>query len=452
MRLKCPHCGAHGMVPAVLSGRVLRCSRCLNYFLIPSAAGQSPVAEYASRTHPNTLPAADDRVLEQEGPEEGTSGADDVEHNKESEPTIVISDDAVADRSGQAHSVGTDQGDQSDRLVSGSEEPDFPDLSAQQVAWERVAAETEPRADAIAVAAPDENRLASTQAADNEHQLQQELHALLAENRSGTEKIDDSVARETDLDTVDQEPTAGQPASRVANILSPADGALPEQSGVGDGRFRAFGVAAIVRESWGLVSGIKGPIWCGVLVLLFLLVGIETGLQFIAPELDRWGGTAAVAWGTLAARMFEMLLTVIIVAGLFNIGVRRARGTSFSWQTALSGATVGGQVVIAWLLATLLILSGLFLFILPGIYLAVGYSLALPLIVARRCGPWDALEASRRIIHRQWWQVFVLYLFLFLLFLLSCIPAGLGLIWSVPLLFAVSGVLYRRLVPTDIPR
>ena len=99
----------------------------------------------------------------------------------------------------------------------------------------------------------------------------------------------------------------------------------------------------------------------------------------------------------------------------------------------------------AIILQIVLVVIGFLLLVLPGIYLSVAYALTLPLILDKGMGPWEALEASRKAIHKQWWSVFGLYLVMLFLFILAVIPFGLGLIWIVPMSFVLIGVLYARL-------
>jgi len=106
-----------------------------------------------------------------------------------------------------------------------------------------------------------------------------------------------------------------------------------------------------------------------------------------------------------------------------------------------------GQVFVASLLMSLLIVFGFLLLILPGIYLTIGYSLTLPLILDKGLGPWAAMEASRRVIHQKWWQVFGLYVVMYVIYFVSCIPLGLGMIWTIPMFFSLTGVLYHVLTP-----
>jgi len=93
----------------------------------------------------------------------------------------------------------------------------------------------------------------------------------------------------------------------------------------------------------------------------------------------------------------------------------------------------------------LLVYLGMFLLLIPGLYLAVAYLLAIPLVVERGLAPWQALETSRKAISQHWFKVFGLFLLLGLITLVSAIPLGIGLVWSIPLFVIAMGVLYRTI-------
>jgi uncharacterized membrane protein len=85
---------------------------------------------------------------------------------------------------------------------------------------------------------------------------------------------------------------------------------------------------------------------------------------------------------------------------------------------------------IAQLAATLL---GLLLLVLPGIYLAVGYAFVLPLVVDRRLNVWEAMELSRRTVHKQWFPTLGLLLAAGMLIFISATAFGFGLVLTIPL-------------------
>jgi uncharacterized membrane protein len=126
------------------------------------------------------------------------------------------------------------------------------------------------------------------------------------------------------------------------------------------------------------------------------------------------------------------------------MGVRRAAGLPISFATAFSCLDRVLTVFLASLLTTLLTYIGLFLIIIPGIYLAIAYCMTMPLIADRRLGPWQAIETSRKAVTKRWFQYFLLLLVVGLVVFVSALPLGIGLVWTAPWAINVIGVVYRR--------
>ena len=213
-----------------------------------------------------------------------------------------------------------------------------------------------------------------------------------------------------------------------------------------------FTVGELLKEAWQKTKGAKGSIWGGAMVMYLILLGIILGgvfgLMQIYGEMDPAmamgvdGGLQVITTLQVITAWFSMLFA----GGLMLVGVRRALEQRVSWKQVFAGFSARKIIPmsIAGFLQFVLILIGFALLVLPGIYLLVGYTLTLPLILDKGLGPWEALETSRKAIHKKWWTVFGLYIVMFLLYAVSAIPVGLGLIWTVPMFFVMVGVLYSR--------
>jgi uncharacterized membrane protein len=103
------------------------------------------------------------------------------------------------------------------------------------------------------------------------------------------------------------------------------------------------------------------------------------------------------------------------------------------------------KIFVTAVLMNFLILIGLLLLVLPGIYLAVSYQIALPLVVDKKLGSWQALEASRKIIGHCWFKVLAFDVLAIIVVTLSMVLLGIPLIWAVPALAIAFGILYRTL-------
>lgn len=65
-----------------------------------------------------------------------------------------------------------------------------------------------------------------------------------------------------------------------------------------------------------------------------------------------------------------------------------------------------GEVTTVWLVASFAVLGGLTLFVIPGICLAVMWSVCVPVIVIERAGPLASLGRSRDLVRGYGWGVF----------------------------------------------
>ena len=103
------------------------------------------------------------------------------------------------------------------------------------------------------------------------------------------------------------------------------------------------------------------------------------------------------------------------------------------------------SILLAYLAMSGLIFLGFLLLVLPGIYLAVSYTFTYPLIVDKGLSVWEAMELSRKTVTKQWFKFFGLGLVSGFFIIISAIPLGIGLFWSVPTIYISYGLLYHHL-------
>jgi predicted Zn finger-like uncharacterized protein len=234
-----------------------------------------------------------------------------------------------------------------------------------------------------------------------------------------------------------------QPASmQVIPPVPLVAAAIPARAGdvAGD-----FSLGGALTETWKYTRGAKGTIWAavGMMYLLMLILGIGLGFLQALIALDPL--TPGEIWLERGVQALISAVSTIFTAGLMYLGVRRAAARSISWKMVFAGFPLAVNLLIASILMLVLVFCGFVLLILPGIYLTVGYTMALPLMLDRGLAPWEAMEASRRAIHKVWWKVFGTFLVMGFIYLVSVIPLGIGLIWTVPMFVVLVGVIYRYL-------
>jgi len=198
----------------------------------------------------------------------------------------------------------------------------------------------------------------------------------------------------------------------------------------------------VLSEAWGLVKGFKGIAWGA--FLLYMVVAI--GIGFVV------GGVTTVALvfilpGWAAGVISQVAITVLMMplaVGFSLIAIARAGNKNAPIAFLFNHFNKVIPITILTVLMYLMILVGFVLLVLPGIYLAIAYIYALPLMVEKGLSPWEALEASRKAITKKWFTVFFLFFVLAIIvslaFMLFFIPA----IWAFPWAMIAYGIVYRN--------
>jgi len=207
-----------------------------------------------------------------------------------------------------------------------------------------------------------------------------------------------------------------------------------------------FTIGDLLSEAWQRVKGTKGIIIGGfvvfyaVLLVASFLIGGFFGILGVVSDSPMLTVVVEMVVG-----IFASALAYPFMAGINMIGIRRAADQPISFNDIFShfGRTV--PLVITAIISMLLIYLGMILLIIPGLYLAIAYMLAIPLVVERGLSPWQALETSRKAITQHWFKVFGLFLLLGLITGISAIPLGIGLVWTIPLFTVAIGILYRTI-------
>ncbi len=218
-----------------------------------------------------------------------------------------------------------------------------------------------------------------------------------------------------------------------------------QQSGPTD-YYSKFTIGSALREAWAKTKGAKASIWAGSAVMYFILLILFAGSAYLLPPLvtEQAPDITNILTNAFAQTLLD-ILSVIFVAGLFYMGIRKVAKDPISWKMIFKGFSCAGKIVVVFILQSILISIGFLLLILPGIYLSIGYLMAVPLIVDKGLSPWQAMETSRKAIHKVWWRAAGLFLSIGGIILLSMIPLCIGLIWSWPMSILLVGVVYHYL-------
>lgn len=108
------------------------------------------------------------------------------------------------------------------------------------------------------------------------------------------------------------------------------------------------------------------------------------------------------------------------------------------------------NLLIAAILMMLAVMVGFFLFLIPGIYLAIAFSWAYFMVIFPGLTSVDALSTSRKIIHKNWFKVFLFGLALILVAIAGLFACGIGLFIAIPLISIAQYVAYEKVIGANL--
>jgi uncharacterized membrane protein len=135
--------------------------------------------------------------------------------------------------------------------------------------------------------------------------------------------------------------------------------------------------------------------------------------------------------GIVVSQLFGGVLS----GGMYYFFLKKVRGQPATFTDLFAGfSKFFGSLVVAALLMSVFFALGLVCLILPGIYLIVSYTFTYLLIVDKGLGFWDAMEASRLVVSRQWWRIFGLILLGMPFLLVGIAALVVGIFVALPLI------------------
>jgi len=178
-----------------------------------------------------------------------------------------------------------------------------------------------------------------------------------------------------------------------------------------DGELRPLGVWEIVEGGVRLFVrhwlAFAGAILLVIVPLQVLAAGVTLA---VAPEQLEWNsGTSAgddpdvLLWQGIVALI--AFLTLLLVTAMSLKAVADARlGLTPSGGRALRFALprLGGTLAVA-VLGGLAVGLGFLALVVPGVWLAVGFSVAVPVLLLERAGPVASLRRSLGLVSGRWW-------------------------------------------------
>jgi hypothetical protein len=200
------------------------------------------------------------------------------------------------------------------------------------------------------------------------------------------------------------------------------------------GKIPEFAEALGAQSSWAQ-AGTEGPRPIGgpVSNLSNLQPQVQIGsclgrsAKLLAENFGLLFGACFLVWSISFLAEFHYItlslfavLRGVFYGGLYLVFLKRIRGQPASVGEVFAGFGVSfSQLLLTGFIGAFVSWIGCCFCLLPGIYLFVAWTFGVPLAADRRLEFWSALESSRKVVSRVWFEVFALLVLAFLPFVLA---------------------------------
>ena len=136
------------------------------------------------------------------------------------------------------------------------------------------------------------------------------------------------------------------------------------------------------------------------------------------------------------------IITLPLTAGFFIAAHRINTKNTLFFEHFFDGFKDFVQLTLLMIVQSIFVFIGFLVLILPGIYLSVAYYFAPFFIIFGKMNFSEAMESSRKLVHREWFSIFGLIIILALLNILGVLAFGVGVLFTIPISFCAMYVAF----------
>jgi uncharacterized membrane protein len=144
--------------------------------------------------------------------------------------------------------------------------------------------------------------------------------------------------------------------------------------------------------------------------------------------------------------LISLLISGPLNAGFLIVAFKLLRNRATTFGDFFRGFNNFLPLFLVSLVSSVMIGIGFVLLLIPGIYLAVAYTFALPFVLEKKMNFWDGMEFSRKLISKHWFSFFGFAFVLVLLNLAGALLLGFGLLVTIPLSVCAIAAAYADIV------
>jgi hypothetical protein len=208
-----------------------------------------------------------------------------------------------------------------------------------------------------------------------------------------------------------------------------------------------------IGMAWNLVQANLGTWVLSVLVAGIIMITISVGFSFGANLLLYGGlfyqGPPSITpyiTGQLVS-LVPNLIVGIFTSSLFYMGVKTARGEQIGVGDIFCGFSCFLPLMIAVFLQQLIVMVGLCLLVIPGIFLIGALAFVPLLVIDRNMNPIEAITESYNVLRQHAWSMFALLFVGALIYFLGACLCGVGALFTHPIYLVIVGLTYNTFYP-----
>lgn len=162
---------------------------------------------------------------------------------------------------------------------------------------------------------------------------------------------------------------------------------------------------------------------------------ISRGLDIFRMKMDLFLIYTIIYLCLLSVPFAGFLISLPLLAGFYLAAHYLVNGKTIQFENMFDGFQHFLGLFLLSFMSSIIIFLGFLALILPGVYLVVGYCFAPFFIVFGKMDLWDAMEFSRKVIHKEWFSMFMFLIVLGLLNLVGLLALGIGVLFTLPVTY-----------------
>lgn len=219
-----------------------------------------------------------------------------------------------------------------------------------------------------------------------------------------------------------------------------------------------FNIIDMIKTSSHYTKGFKATAWKLAIILAIITYLMYQATMLFLPSAEV--NSEQYKHNMLIFGFITIPISAPLMAGLYMTIISYLRGENVSYKSIFNYYNITGTLSLASLFVYLiqevvsLITNSIgdylhlewfhTLALILSACVGIIYLFTLPLIADKGLKIWDAMELSRQAVFSHFFSIIILYILLAIVMILSAIPLGIGMIWTMPMFFiAFYGLLYR---------